>query len=118
MGTEVLAAIAQSGVAIDHVVIRNCIPAHLAEIDQALARITAELGVPLAAQRCHTNEHAAYRLTQLPTTGLTLNHAIFVFGGLHRCNPLVGFHVSCWNRGPTFTRDLIEGQDDHRWSSR
>jgi hypothetical protein len=48
MGAEVLAAVVQSGVTIEHPVIRNCTPERLALIDQQLARISTELGVPVS----------------------------------------------------------------------
>jgi hypothetical protein len=43
MGREVLQAVVDSGVTIEHPLIENCDPAHLAEIEQVLAL----LGVPV-----------------------------------------------------------------------
>ena len=46
-GVEVLAAVVQSGVTIKHPVVRGATPGALAEIDQRMARISEELGVPI-----------------------------------------------------------------------
>jgi len=48
MGAEVLEAIVQSGVSVETPVIRNCTAAQLARIDQLLAKISTELGVPVS----------------------------------------------------------------------
>ena len=46
-GREVLTAVVQTGVTIQHPVIRNGTPAVLAYVDQALARLAEQLGVPV-----------------------------------------------------------------------
>lgn len=46
-GREVLAAIVLAGVAVKHPVVRGASVADLAEIDQRMARISEELGVPI-----------------------------------------------------------------------
>jgi hypothetical protein len=46
-GREVLAAIVESEVSVKHPVVKGATPGDLAEIDQRMARISDELGVPL-----------------------------------------------------------------------
>jgi hypothetical protein len=46
-GCQVLAAIVLSGVPTEHPVIRISAPAGLAEIDQIMARLSDQLGVPI-----------------------------------------------------------------------
>lgn len=49
MGREVLASIAQSGLSVECPILRNYTPGELAELEQKLARIAEELGVPLGS---------------------------------------------------------------------
>ena len=49
-GREVLAAIVESGVAVELRVIEGATAADLAEIDQIMARLSEELGVPVGPQ--------------------------------------------------------------------
>lgn len=49
MGREVLAAIAESGTAVEHAVLRDYAPGDLAELEQKLARMADALGVPLGS---------------------------------------------------------------------
>lgn len=46
-GHEVLQAIIDSGVAVEHPIVRGASVADLAEIDQRMAHLSKELGVPL-----------------------------------------------------------------------
>jgi hypothetical protein len=49
MGREVLAAIAVSGVSVEHPILRDFAPGDLAALEQKLARIADSLGVPLGS---------------------------------------------------------------------
>lgn len=46
-GREILAAVVESGVTIEHPIMRGATVADLAEIDQRMARISEDLGVPI-----------------------------------------------------------------------
>jgi hypothetical protein len=60
VGVELLMAIVESGVTIKHPVVQGCTPEQLAEIDQRLARVSEDLGVPL-----DTGDHEAILLADL-----------------------------------------------------
>jgi hypothetical protein len=49
MGREVLEAIVESGVTVEHPMLRDFAPGDLAGLEQKLARISESLGVPLDA---------------------------------------------------------------------
>ena len=47
MGREILEAVVESGVTIEHPVIIDCTPQQVADLEQKLARMSATLGVPI-----------------------------------------------------------------------
>ena len=47
MGAEILAAVVEAGTPIEHPVLHGYSPGHLAELDQHLTHVSAQLGVPL-----------------------------------------------------------------------